>query len=179
MNDQPAELSHPLRVDAIGHATISVSLRPGADVRAAIAKRFDLQGVERFEADLRVRRRRDSGWIEVEGTLAAAVTQTCVATTDPVPADVAVEVLELFDDSGEVRPEEVDLDFTSDTPEPVDGEILDVGEIAAQAFGLALDPYPRTPGAEAVVTVAGEAGEPAPSPFGKLAALRPSDAKKG
>ncbi len=178
MTDPVPELSHPLRLDGIGSATISVSLRPGAEARAALARRFELQGIDRFEADLTVRRRRGSGWIELAGILSATVTQTCVVTTDPVPATVTVEVLELFDDSGEVRPEEVDLDFTSDTPEPIDGETLEVGEITAQAFGLALDPYPRTPGAEAAITAVGEASQPAPSPFGKLAALKAPDVRK-
>ncbi len=178
MTDQLPELSHALRLDGIGSATISVSLRPASEARTALARRFELLGVDRFEADLTVRRRRGNGWIELAGVVSATVIQSCVVTTDPVPAMLTVEVLELFDDSGEVRPEEIDLDFTSDTPEPVDGEFLEVGEIAAQAFGLALDPYPRTPGAEAAITAVGEACEPASSPFGKLAALNASAVRK-
>lgn len=175
----PPELSHPVRIDGIGGAAITVSLRPDQAVRAALAARFDLLSVDTFEAALMVRRRRQGGWIEVSGTLTASVTQSCVVTTDPVPASVTAEIEELFDDSGETRAEEIDLDFTSDTPEPVDGDSIDVGEIAAQAFGLALDPYPRAPGAEPEMTAVGPDGESGASPFTKLEALKRLDVTKG
>ena len=179
MTQTTPELSHPVRVEGIGGAAITVSLRPDPRVRAALAVRFDLISVDAFEAALTVRRRRDGGWIEVTGSLSASVTQRCVVTTDPVPARVTAEIEELFDDSGETRADEVDLDFTADTPEPVDGDSIDVGEIAAQAFGLALDPYPRVPGAEPAVTAVGPDDEAGASPFTKLEALRRLDVTKG
>ena len=71
------------------------------------------------------------------------------------------------------------LDPMADTPEPVTEDTIDVGEIVAQALGLALDPYPRAPGAEPAATAA-EPGDPASSsPFVKLAAIQGRPVKKG
>lgn len=175
-----SELSHPIRLDRIGGASIKVSLRPESTVRSALAERFGLQSIDAFGVEFTVRRLRASGWIEVSGSVSATVVQTCIVTTDPVPATVKAEVMELFDDSGAVSPDEVDLDPLADTPEPIDGDALDVGEIAAQAFGLALDPYPRAAGVDPEAALSETTGpETAASPFAKLAVLQGRNVKKG
>ena len=47
-----------------------------------------------------------------------------------------------------VVPEGTEIELGSDDldVEPLVGDVIDVGEIAAQAFALGLDPYPRLPG---------------------------------
>lgn len=176
MTPEP-ELSHAVRFDRIGTGVVTVTLAPDASISARIAARFDLLSLDRFKAELTVRRRRDTGWIEVSGSVSAAVTQACVVTTDPVAAEVEAAILELFDDSGAVDPDEIDLDPLADTPEPALGDSLDVGEIAVQAFGLALDPYPRATQSTAPMTIVADDGPtPAPtSPFAKLAGLTVPD----
>ncbi|MEQ8817943.1 MAG: DUF177 domain-containing protein [Thalassobaculum sp.] len=166
------ELSHLVRLDRIGAAPMAVSIVPDQRVRTALAERFDLIAVDSLQAQLSIRRRKDNGWIEVTGEIRADVVQTCVVTTDPVPAAVHAEISELFDDSGDIGTDEIVLDPMADSPEPVDGDSIDVGEVAAQALGLALDPYPRVPGAEPEVTVSepGDAGSG--SPFAKLASIK-------
>lgn len=172
------ELSHPVRLDRVTGMPMTVSLRPDAGVRAALAERFGLEEIGSFAADLTVRRRPEGGWIEVAGSVVAEVVQTCVVTMEPVPATVEAEVLELFDDSGDVDPAEIDLDPLAEAPEPVAGDSLDIGDIAAQTFGLALDPYPRAEGA-AAVEIGAVAGDPdGGSPFAKLAALKGRAVKK-
>ena len=166
------ELSHPVRLDRIGATPMAVSIVPDRRVRAALAERFDLIAVDLLQADLTIRRRRDDGWIEVTGEIRANVVQTCVVTTDPVPATVYAEISELFDDSGDIGTDEIVLDPMADSPEPVDGDAIDVGEVAAQALGLALDPYPRVPGAEPEVTVSEPGDADNGSPFAKLAAIK-------
>ncbi len=165
-------LSHPIRLERLGAAPLIVTLVPDPSVRAALAERFDLQAVAALRADLTVRRHADSGWIEVAGSVFAEAVQTCVVTTDPIPVTVATELLELFDDSGEVAENEIVLDPMADIPEPILDDTLDVGEIVAQSFGLALDPYPRVPGAELAFTDVEASGSPADSPFARLADLK-------
>lgn len=179
MSTAAYELSHPVRLERLGAAGLTVTLAPDQRVLAALAGRFELQAVLALRAELTVRRRAESGWIEVAGRLSAEVVQTCVVTTDPVAATVTAELLELFDDSGEVADQEILLDPLADTPEPIQGEVLDIGEIVAQAFGLALDPYPRVPGAEPDVTASGAGDGPAASPFAGLAALKGSNVEEG
>jgi hypothetical protein len=174
-----SEFSHPVRTDRLGAAPLTVVLEPDRAVRGALAERFDLVELPSLRAELTLRRRPETGWIEVSGAIAADVVQTCVVTTDPVAARVEAEVLELFDDSGGVGDDEVILDPMADTPEPLADMVLDVGEIVAQTLGLSLNPYPRTPGAnlaEATVESAERAGA---SPFAGLAALKGGPVKKG
>lgn len=174
-----SEFSHPVRVDRLGATPVTVVLEPDRAVRSALAERFDLVELPHLRAELTLRRRPETGWIEVTGTIAADVVQTCVVTTDPVPASVQGSLLELFDDSAGSEDEEVVLDPMADTPEPLADETLDVGEIVAQTLGLSLDPYPRTPGAE-LAEMTAEPEEPAAgSPFAELAALKRRPVKKG
>ncbi len=178
MTAEGAELSHRVRLDKIGASPMRVAIAADGDARAGLAERFGLIALGALRAELTVRRRPDSGWIEVAGTLAADVVQACVVTTDPVPASVCAEIVELFDDSGEIGGDEVVLDPMADTPEPVSGDVIDVGEIVAQAFGLALEPYPRAAGAEQAVTVA-EPDTAGSSPFARLADLKIPPAGEG
>lgn len=176
---QPApELSHLVRLDRVTAAPMTVTLRPDARTRAALAERFGLVAVDSFAAELTVRRRPGAGWVEVAGPVSAEVVQTCVVSMEPVKASVHAEVLELFDDSGEGEGAELDLDPAADWPEPVSGDALDIGELASQSFGLALDPYPRAAGTGPVeISDEGEHPEGS-SPFARLADLRPGAVKK-
>ena len=72
--------------------------------------------------------------------------------------------------------EDPDVDLEDDEVEPIINGIIDLGELAAQHLGVALDPYPRKPGA-----AFGEAqfggNEKRENPFIKLAELakKPKD----
>jgi hypothetical protein len=66
-----------------------------------------------------------------------------------------------------------------DAPEPLQGNLLDVGEIVAEQLSLAADPYPRRPGVtlEDVMPKPRQGGRPSRNeqrrhPFAGLAALR-------
>ena len=54
--------------------------------RAAIARRLDLLGLDRFEAAVTLTR--DGDTVRAAGRLSAAATQACVATGEPVPARI-------------------------------------------------------------------------------------------
>ena len=85
----------------------------------------------------------------MDGALEAAVRQTCVATLGTVANDVhdsfavvyAVGARQTGTTETVVDPDE------ADPPEPLEGDLLDLGELVAQHLALALDPYPRAPGA--------------------------------
>ena len=136
---------------------------------AALAQRFAIPGINRFEAVLRLRAE-PGGLADVAGRLSAEVVQTCVLTLEPVVQQVEEAVALRILPPGEEP---------SDDPEGPDeieaeGDSVDLGEALAEQLALALDPYPRAPGAalpgpEAVP----EAAEPAArNPFAALAALR-------
>jgi uncharacterized metal-binding protein YceD (DUF177 family) len=74
----------------------------------------------------------------------------------------------------------VELDAeAADAPEPVTSGWIDLGELAAEQLGLAIDPYPRKPDAAVPTEWRAEPAETPvgqPNPFAELEKLK---AKKG
>lgn len=178
-------LMEPIPVTRIGQAAKTITLEAGPEARAALARRFGLIELTAFTARATLRRRTDTGWIELKGALKASVVQECVVTLEPVAAEVESEIDELFDDSREIDGYEVELDPVAEDPEPLEGDVLDVGEVIAQVLSLSIDPYPRAPGVPPVDRTDGGAGddaeaeaEGAASPFAALAMLKDSNVKK-
>ena len=80
--------------------------------------------------------------------------QSCVVTLEPVPAHIDEEIAatflpeesklgrEGFGQGGEIL---IDVDGP-DSPETFSGDRIDVGALAEEYFGLAIDPYPRKKG---------------------------------
>lgn len=152
-----------------------VVIEADAAARAALAAAHGLVSVERFRAEMAVRPWR-AGGVQVSGRLLAAVTQTCVVTLEPLAAALDEEVLATFVPEGP-RPAGGDTAGGAlvvgvegpDKPETFPGDAIDVGALAEEFLALAIDPYPRRPGA--VLDMA--APDPAAAPAGPLSeALR-------
>ena len=126
----------------------------------------------RFSARVTVDRR-PGGQVVVEGRLRGKIVQACVLTLDPVTQDLDDTFRIVFkkDLAEERDPEsgEAVLSAQADAPEPLSGNMLDVGEIVAEQLSLAADPYPRRPGVEA-------GGRPAQAPGRRPRGARPSSA---
>ena len=162
------EFSHVLRLDTIGDGR-EVTLAADERERAALAKRFGLVAVARLEA--RFRLEREGAAVLATGRVEAAVTQACSLSGEPIAARVDEPVRSRFveDDAAgeEVGLSEDDLDTL-----PIDGGAIDLGEAAAETMALALDPFPRAPGAEEALRAAGVLGEDEVGAFSALAALK-------
>ena len=132
-------------------------LEATAAQRAALAEAHGLLSVEFYRADLLVTAWKRHG-VKISGTVEANITQACVVSLESIEAHIEEDVDGLFlpDDSklgrqgfgtgGEIM---IDADG-DDGPELFSGETIDVGELAEQFFGLAIDPYPRKPGIQAL-----------------------------
>jgi uncharacterized metal-binding protein YceD (DUF177 family) len=131
------EFSRPVTLPRLGHVE---RFRITADKgeRAALARRFGLLAIDRFEAGIVLTRLREGA--RLEASIDADVVQECVVTLEPVPNRVTDEFSLLY---GSVTP----ADHDDAVVEPLEGDSLDVGEAAAQQLSLALDPYPRAAGA--------------------------------
>ncbi|WP_296617930.1 DUF177 domain-containing protein [Sphingomonas sp.] len=164
------EFARPQRIDTIGGEPRAVEIEADAQERAALAKRFDLIGIERLTGSFTVRR--DAAGIVVEGRVAAAVTQACSITGDPLAATVDEPVALRFVPEGDAGQDEVELGDSEIDVIPYDGGAIDLGEVAAETMALALDPFPRGPNAEAKLKEAGVLSEEQAGPFGALAALK-------
>jgi uncharacterized metal-binding protein YceD (DUF177 family) len=170
------EFARPQRVDTIGDDARTVEIDADGEERAALAKRFELIGVERLTGKFTIRR--DAAGIVAEGRVAATVTQACSITGDPLPATVDEPVALRFVPEDDAGQDEVELGDSDIDVIPYDGGAIDLGEVAAETMALALDPFPRGPNAEAVLKDAGVLSEEQAGPFGVLAGLKEKLAKK-
>lgn len=175
----PPEFSRPVKLDTLGPER-RFDIAADGDERAALARRFGLAALDRLDAALDVAREGDR--VSVKGRLRAALAQPCVVTGEPVAAILDEPVELMFQPPaafGTANEEEIELDAADLDMLPHDGLLVDLGEAAAQTLGLALDPYPRSPAAAAVLKSAGVIDEAAAGPFAALAALRDSPGKGG
>jgi uncharacterized metal-binding protein YceD (DUF177 family) len=137
------------RMGASGSTALDIAASDSE--RAALAKRFGFLGLPAFAARITVDRR-PGGRVVVEGRLRGKIVQACILTLDPVTQDLDETFRIVFkqDLTEERDPEsgEALVSPQADAPEPLSGNMLDVGEIVAEQLSLAADPYPRRPGAK-------------------------------
>ena len=109
------------------------------------------------------------------------MTQSCVVTLAPVPAEVAEDVSRLYL-ADWVAPEAEEYEIPEDDSQEALPEVIDIAEVLREALALALPPWPRAEGAdlgEAVFAPPGETPltEEALKPFAGLANLLKRDDK--
>src|SRR3954466_6668864 len=113
------EFSRFVEADSVGTHRMERRITANPEERTALAKRFELVGIERLEAVFSLKRA-GGGVIHVSGELEADVTQSCVVTRAPVPAKVAESFSADFADEDRRKTPELDLDFEADDPpEPI------------------------------------------------------------
>ncbi len=162
-----SEFSRPVDLERLGAGREEVAVTASAKECQALAERLGLVAVRSLSAELSVEAKPTLGLVTVEGRLKALVTQTCVITLAPFDQrleesfrqDYSLTAAEEDED-----PESLDLD----QPEPLPQGGLDLGEEVAQQLSLALDPYPRAPGAE----LPASAEDSVANPFAALARLK-------
>ncbi len=166
---ESVEFSRRLNLGVVRREGQPLDLEASPAECAALANRFGILGVESFCAALRLTPEPD-GSVRVDGRLTARLTQECVVTLEPVPQEVAETVaLRLLPPGREPEDGPEDPDEVESAP---DGSV-DLGEVLAEQLALALDPYPRAPGAE----LPAEAQDPSAHGFGALARLRRDENK--
>lgn len=144
--DPPAaapEMPRPFPISRIG-AGARLVVEASPEERRTLALRMGLLAIH----DLTCRfdlRPLGSNTIEAVGLLRATIRQTCVVSLEPFDADVIEPFSVHFVPAGHETP---DLDLESADEVPYEGGVLDLGEAAAEQLALALDPFPRMPGAE-------------------------------
>lgn len=164
------EFSRAFRIDTLGEGVREIEIEANDAERAALAERFALAAIEALSAKASLTRKGET--ILATGALRARVTQICVASGALLPASVAEDFSLRFVPTLGVGEDEVELSESDcDTIEYVDGAI-DLGEAVAETMALALDPFPRSPDADAILKAAGVVDETEVGPFAALKALR-------
>lgn len=143
-------------LDKLGDRAVSTAIEASTAECAALAKRFGVLGIEALSAKFKLKRVRAGRAVRLEGSVEGAVTQACVVSLAPVRQAIREEFVTLYVPEADLKPIETDdegnlsLDaFLGDEEleEAMPEGPLDLGEIAAQEFAVAIDPYPRAPGA--------------------------------
>ena len=179
---QKSEIERIVDIDRMGPAGTALEIAASDSERAALVKRFGFLGLPAFSARVTIDRR-PGGQVVVVGRLRGRIVQACILTLDPVSQDLDETFRLVFKEglAEERDPEsgEALVSAQADAPEPLPGNLLDVGEIVAEQLSLAADPYPRKPGVklEDVLPKPRKDGrqgrhEPRRHPFAGLAALR-------
>lgn len=137
------EFSRLVRLSEIGAVATAHQLTATPGEREALAARFGLLALDMLSAELKVRR--EAAGVRVSGRVTGRGVQPCAVSGLPVAAAIDEPVELLFAEGLDAaRPdEEIELDANDLDVLPLDGGAVDLGEAAAQSFGLALDPYPR------------------------------------
>ncbi|WP_257165664.1 DUF177 domain-containing protein [Bradyrhizobium sp. SRS-191] len=176
--DQPRDpwRAAPVIVAQIPEAGLHREIEADAAARAALAEIGELREVLSAHASFDVVEKRD-GKVHVEGRVRARIGQTCVLTLDPIETEIDEPIDQMF-----APPEQIPelADFveddpnsevdTADPPEPIINGQIDLGRLAADALFLAIDPYPRKPGA--VFEQPAEAASAEDHPFAALKSLK-------
>jgi uncharacterized metal-binding protein YceD (DUF177 family) len=150
----------------------SFELLPDESTRKRLAETAGVAAIPSLKVMLEVRPSGADG-AEVAGKLEGVVSQTCVVSLEEFESPVAENFSVDFAADPRSQAETGDEEEIEDLPDPiVDGKI-DLGALATEFLILAVDPYPRKPGA-AFAALPGEAveAEPRHTPFEGLSALK-------
>jgi uncharacterized metal-binding protein YceD (DUF177 family) len=170
------EFSRTFRIDTIGAAPRGVAIDASEGERTALAARFGLEAIHALAAEAVLTR--DAETVVARGRVTASVVQSCVATGEPVPEDVAEDFAIEFRPHVQAESGEEEIELSESELDVVfyDAAAVDLGEAVAETVSLALDPFPRSAKADEVLREAGvkseEEAKAEASPFAGLAALK-------
>lgn len=169
------DLDARVRVDKIPAAGRVVTVTTDVEQRELLAERLMVSEVTAFAAEVTATRFR--GGIRAQGTVSGTVVQPCVVTGELVPQEISETIDRVFlpghDEASEATAgAEVFVNLEADDlPDYFEGEEIDLGDLIMEIFALAIDLYPRAPGAELPGGMAGDNPEDL-SPFAALKALK-------
>lgn len=161
--DQPFSRPVPLRMEM---PPTTVHERAGADERAAVAALLELVGIDALEIDATIARA--GRGFAVDGRVRARVSQSCVVTFDPVPAELEIAVRRALVLDGPMS-KELEVDPLGDDVDHLEAPMIDLGAVAVEELSLGLEPYPRAPHADAALEAV---ATPVDGPFAALARRR-------
>ncbi len=177
--------SFPIEVATLSTKERNYTLTADDAVRAAVSRELGLESLNVLKAQLSVTLVA-GGTVEVKGDFEADLVQACVVTLKPVPSHLSDTIERRFVPGAPPRDAEPGkkskredaeddeewVDPNEDLPDPIVGGVIDLGEVVTEQLSLAMDPYPRAPGATFAGVTAGEADTGGTSPFAALAALK-------
>lgn len=159
------EFSRPVRA-APPEGGLSCQVEASAAECAALAARMALPGIDALACawQLSPLPGEAAGRLLGRGRLRARLRLVCVVTLEEFPVALEEEFTVYFVPAGSEAAED---DPEAPDEIPYAGAVIDLGEAAAEQLALAIDPYPRKPGAALPAPEA-----PRPNPFAVLQGRR-------
>ncbi|MEO0391664.1 MAG: YceD family protein [Pseudomonadota bacterium] len=196
-----AEFDRPVSLDRLSDDPALFQDEANDGERLAIAERLQIKAVDRLSYSFEVMLADKDKSIAVAGAIDATVTLLCSVTLEPFqhvvqdPVALRMALPGRVDTSRDAIPhEELELDEAEALfPEVIEGNSVNLGEMAVEALSLALPDYPRAPGAtlppgvmreedaagHSDVSSNGDAGKgDTHRPFAKLAVLKDYQRKR-
>lgn len=163
--------SRQLSLDRVHHGE-RIDMAATDKERAAIARDLGLEGLDRLEAHAILDK--DGETIRAAGRVQAVLTQACVVTGEPVAAAVDEPFTLIFSPNPPAAEPDSEIELGSEDCDVIfyDGAAIDLGQAVVDTLALAIDPFPRSAGADAALKEAGIMTEAEASPFAVLAALK-------
>jgi uncharacterized metal-binding protein YceD (DUF177 family) len=181
--EKPDPWRVPVAVAQIPETGLHRDIEADQGIRSAVADVGGLREVLSAQASFDVTPK-SGGRFHVAGHVRARIGQTCVVTLEEIENDIDESIDLIF-----APPEQIPLmaalvdeaeesdEETPDPPEPIENGTIDLGRVATDALYLAVDPYPRKPGAVFEPMVEGP--DPEDHPFAALKALKAAPKKSG
>jgi len=167
-----------LRVDQMPAAGRDIDVVPDAEERAALAAQLGVDAITALAARLHALRFR--GGFRVTGRLTAEIVQPSVVTLALIPQHIDEEIDRIFLPGGEKEyagpaNAEIFVDLEGDDlPDHFEGNEADLSDLIIESLALAVELYPREPGASLADTGFVPDTDTS-SPFDVLKALREKD----
>jgi len=147
-------VSFPVNVARLPQKGMPVRIDATEAQRQELSEVHGLEKVDSYVVNVLVAPWKRNG-VKVTGRVQARIVQSCVVTLEPVESQINEEIDSIFlPENSKLGREgfgiggEIVLDAEGpDSPETFSGDIIDVGALAEEFFGLGIDPYPRKQGA--------------------------------
>jgi uncharacterized metal-binding protein YceD (DUF177 family) len=143
VSDPAPEFSRKVPLTRVGSQPFRQEIAATKAERMALAKRFALISLDRFEATVELAHE-SGGTILLTAEFAAQFAQECVISLDPVAGSVQASFTLRY------GPPDAEPETESDDDpafEPLTADAIDIGEAVAQEFSLSLPSFPRAPDA--------------------------------
>jgi uncharacterized metal-binding protein YceD (DUF177 family) len=174
--NEPAEFSYRVKVGHVSANPVQVRVAADARERDGLAALWEVEAVNRLEAELQIARWKKDG-VRIKGHVSGEIVQACVVTLEPVVSTIEQDIDQIYvpegsklarivlDGAGEMV---LDPDGP-DLPEPFAGDTIDAGALIAEFAALGIDPYPKKPGVKFADHIESDVEEEKkPSPFAVL-----------
>lgn len=145
-------LTQSIRLGDLARGAVSLELEPDEAERKALARTMNLVSLPSLTAKLTVRPWLDGA--EIAGRLSGVVEQVCGVSLDrfeqPLETEFDLRVVPAGSPNtpSESGDGEIELDLDApDPPDVLEGDVIDLAAIVTEQLSLAIDPFPRKPGA--------------------------------